>query len=48
MNGIVALALRQRPLVVLFFLLFVVGGVAAFQSLNIEAYPDPTPRSSMS
>ncbi|SFK78209.1 efflux RND transporter permease subunit [Methylorubrum salsuginis] len=43
MNGIVALALRQRPLVVLFFLLFVVGGVAAFQSLNIEAYPDPTP-----
>ncbi|KQQ25051.1 cytochrome C peroxidase [Methylobacterium sp. Leaf123] len=43
MNGIVALALRQRPLVILAFLLFVVGGLAAFQNLNIEAYPDPTP-----
>lgn len=43
MNGIVALALRQRPLVLLAFVLFVVGGLAAFQNLNIEAYPDPTP-----
>ena len=43
MNGIVALALRQRPLVILAFVLFVVGGLAAFQNLNIEAYPDPTP-----
>ena len=43
MNGIVAFALRQRALVVLFFVLFVVGGLAAFQNLNIEAYPDPTP-----
>ncbi|RVU20523.1 efflux RND transporter permease subunit [Methylobacterium oryzihabitans] len=43
MTGIVALALRQRALVVLAFVLLVVAGLAAFRNLNIEAYPDPTP-----
>ena len=43
MNAIVAAALRQRVLVVLFFILLMFGGVAAFRALNIEAYPDPTP-----
>ncbi|TGD93869.1 efflux RND transporter permease subunit [Methylobacterium nonmethylotrophicum] len=43
MNGIVGLALRQRALVVLAFVALLAGGLAAFQSLNIEAYPDPTP-----
>lgn len=43
MSALVAAALRQRALVVLFFVLLMVGGVAAFRALNIEAYPDPTP-----
>lgn len=43
MNGIVGLALKQRVLVVLAFVLLLVGGGAAFRLLNIEAYPDPTP-----
>ena len=43
MNGIVGFALRQRVLVVLGFVLLLLGGVAAFRGLNIEAYPDPTP-----
>ena len=43
MNAIVAAALRQRVLVVLFFVLLMIGGLAAFRALNIEAYPDPTP-----
>ena len=43
MNAIIATALRQRVLAVLFFVLMMIGGVAAFRALNIEAYPDPTP-----
>lgn len=43
MNGIVGLALRQRVLVVLAFVVLLGAGSAAFRSLNIEAYPDPTP-----
>ena len=43
MNGVIAAALRHRALVVLFFVIMMVGGVAAFRALNIEAYPDPTP-----
>ncbi len=43
MNGIVGLALKQRVLVVLAFVLLLVGGFGAFRLLNIEAYPDPTP-----
>jgi cobalt-zinc-cadmium resistance protein CzcA len=43
MRGVVDLALRQRVLVVLAFVLLIAGGLGAFRSLNIEAYPDPTP-----
>ena len=43
MNGIVGFALKQRVLVVLAFVLLLLGGSVAFRSLNIEAYPDPTP-----
>lgn len=43
MNGIVALALRQRVLVVMFSGFMVLAGAIAFMRLNIEAYPDPVP-----
>src|SRR5476651_1715458 len=43
MNSIIAFALKQRVLMLVVFLMTFVGGVFAFQQLNIEAYPDPTP-----
>src|SRR6478735_8041404 len=43
MNAIIEFALKQRVLMVAAFGLSMIGGVMAFQQLNIEAYPDPTP-----
>ena len=43
MNGLIAFALKHRVLMLLVLLAVFVGGVFAFQQLNIEAYPDPTP-----
>jgi len=43
MNPIVAFALRQRILVLVFLGVFLLGGAVAFHLLNIEAYPDPVP-----
>ena len=43
MDRLVALAVRRRILMVALFALVIIGGVIAFQQLNIEAYPDPTP-----
>src|SRR5437762_12519001 len=43
MNAIIAFALKHRVLMVVLFVMMLGGGVAAFQQLNIEAYPDPTP-----
>ena len=43
MDRLVALAVNRRFLMVVLFALVMVGGIAAFQQLNIEAYPDPTP-----
>src|ERR1700746_3498499 len=43
MNGIVALALRQRILMVVLLLFGFAAGTAGFLRLNIEAYPDPVP-----
>ncbi|HMD72793.1 MAG TPA: CusA/CzcA family heavy metal efflux RND transporter [Steroidobacteraceae bacterium] len=43
MNAIVSFALRQRVLVVALLVLMLVGGLAGFLNLNIEAYPDPVP-----
>lgn len=42
-NPIVAFSLKQRALMLVLFLLMLVGGIAAFRVLNIEAYPDPVP-----
>jgi cobalt-zinc-cadmium resistance protein CzcA len=43
MNAVIALALRQRVLMVL-LLVFLFGvGIYSFTKLNIEAYPDPVP-----
>lgn len=43
MDKIVALALKQRIIVVVMLGLLMIAGVAAFINLNIEAYPDPVP-----
>ncbi len=42
-NSIIAFALRQRVLMLVAFIMTLVGGLAAFRALNIEAYPDPVP-----
>ena len=43
MQAIIELALKQRALIAILFVMTLVGGVAAFRVLNIEAYPDPVP-----
>lgn len=43
MNTLIAFSLQHRVLMLVAFILTMVGGVAAFRQLNIEAYPDPTP-----
>src|SRR5215472_14642481 len=43
MDRLVAIAVQRRFLMVGMFIAILAGGVAAFQQLNIEAYPDPTP-----
>jgi cobalt-zinc-cadmium resistance protein CzcA len=43
MQALVAAALKQRILVVILAVTMMVGGVFAYSTLNIEAYPDPVP-----
>src|SRR6202012_3944079 len=43
MNGLIAIALRQRVLMLVLMVTVFAGGVIAFMNLNIEAYPDPVP-----
>src|ERR1700681_2256296 len=43
MTHLVALALKQRFLVLVVMLAVFAAGGAAFMKLNIEAYPDPVP-----
>src|ERR1700742_3773185 len=43
MDRLVAIAVNRRFLMVGLFAAVVIGGLVAFQQLNIEAYPDPTP-----
>lgn len=43
MNSLIAIAIRQRILVLFMFVMLVAGGLIAFSQLNIEAYPDPVP-----
>jgi cobalt-zinc-cadmium resistance protein CzcA len=43
MDRLVAFAVSRRYLMVGLFAAVLIGGLVAFQQLNIEAYPDPTP-----
>src|ERR1043165_9061713 len=43
LRQVVALCLARRPLVLISFSIFIALGLAAFATLNIEAYPDPAP-----
>src|ERR1700758_3174919 len=43
MDRLVAFAVSRRFLMVGLFAAMMIGGLIAFQQLNIEAYPDPTP-----
>jgi len=43
LKGIISFSLTRRPIILLFLLVFVGIGVAAFYKLNIEAYPNPAP-----
>jgi cobalt-zinc-cadmium resistance protein CzcA len=43
MDRLVALAVGRRFMMVGLFAAVIIGGLVAFQQLNIEAYPDPTP-----
>ena len=42
-SGLIAFCLSRRAIVVVGLLLFAIGGYVAFEKLNIEAYPNPTP-----
>ena len=43
MQAVIANALRQRVLVIILGAVLMVGGLFAYRTLNIEAYPDPVP-----
>ena len=43
MDRLVSFAVERRFLMLGLFVAVIVGGLVAFQQLNIEAYPDPTP-----
>src|SRR6202047_2783833 len=43
MHAIVAAALKQRILVIILGATLMIGGLFAYRTLNIEAYPDPVP-----
>src|SRR5262245_6028185 len=42
-SKLIDMILKQRLLVVALAVVLLLGGLYAFQSLNIEAYPDPSP-----
>src|SRR5712675_1005369 len=43
LRQLIAVCLARRPLVLIAFAAFVALGLAAFTTMNIEAYPDPAP-----
>jgi cobalt-zinc-cadmium resistance protein CzcA len=43
LRNLIAQCLTRRPLVLISFAAFIALGLAAFTTLNIEAYPDPAP-----
>src|SRR3954462_10514792 len=44
MDRLVAVAVERRYLMVGMFVVVFIGGMTGLKQLNIEAYPDPTPR----
>jgi heavy metal efflux system protein len=42
-KSLIAFCLSRRPIVVVAVILFAGAGIIAFKTLNIEAYPNPTP-----
>src|SRR5215471_47776 len=42
-SKLIDIILKQRLLVVALAVVLLLGGLDAFQALNIEAYPDPSP-----
>lgn len=44
MLNVIRSLLRYRPLMVLLLLAWLAGGIYMFLRLDIEAYPDPSPR----
>src|SRR6186997_1859962 len=43
LRSLIAFCLSRRVLVLIAFAVFIGAGIAAFRTLNIEAYPDPAP-----
>ena len=43
LKGVLQFGLTRRPIILLFLLVFIGGGLVAFTRLNIEAYPNPAP-----
>jgi len=43
LKTLLTFALTRRPIVILGLVVLIAGGVAAFSTLNIEAYPNPAP-----
>ncbi len=43
LKGLISFALTRRPIILLALLVFIGAGIAAFDRLNIEAYPNPAP-----
>ncbi len=43
LKSVLNFGLTRRPIVLLFLLVFIGGGIIAFLRLNIEAYPNPAP-----
>ena len=42
-KSVLQFGLTHRPIILLFLLVFIGGGLVAFTKLNIEAYPNPAP-----
>ncbi len=43
LKGLISFSLTRRPIIILFLLVFIGVGLAAFYKLNVEAYPNPAP-----
>ena len=43
LKSVLTFALTRRPIILLFLLVLIGGGILAYRKLNIEAYPNPAP-----